>query len=125
MTAPGIAYTDATTRSDSNAGKYFFANATTDGKTPVSAEAMEVLKDIDGAPDPFGLSYGRPAGSPGADAVGDSRPFQTEPSVLPIIGPDYFNVPADNRVYNRGPIMNLVIARRSRVGTPLTAIWGR
>ena len=23
------------------------------------------------------------------------------------MGPDYFNVPADNTVYNRGPIMNL------------------
>ena len=25
-----------------------------------------------------------------------------------IIGPDYFNTPSDNVVYNRGPIMNLV-----------------
>ena len=103
-----IAYTDATTESDSNAGKYFFANATTNGKTPVSDEAKAILKDIGGSPDPFGVNYGRPAGSPGADAFGDSRPFQTEHSLLPIIGPDYFNVPADNVVYNRGPIMNLV-----------------
>src|SRR5262249_13122243 len=35
-------------------------------------------------------------------------PFQTEPTILPIIGPDYFNVPASNEVYNRGPIMNLI-----------------
>ena len=27
---------------------------------------------------------------------------------LPIVGPDYFNVPAGNDVYNRGPIMNLI-----------------
>jgi hypothetical protein len=27
---------------------------------------------------------------------------------LPITGPDYFNVPADNVDYNRGPIMNLI-----------------
>ena len=27
---------------------------------------------------------------------------------MPIIGPDYFNVPASNDVYNRGPIMDLV-----------------
>ncbi len=103
-----IAYTNATTGADSNAGKYFFANATTNGRTPVSDEAAAILKQNGGAPDAFGRSYGRPAGSPGADAYGDSRPFQTEPRVAPIIGPDYFNVPADNIVYNRGPIMNLV-----------------
>src|SRR5271154_5812394 len=34
-----IAYTDATTYSDSGLAKYFFANETTDSKTPVSAEA--------------------------------------------------------------------------------------
>ena len=99
-----IAYTNGITGSDSNSGKYFFANATTDGKTAVSSEAA----DIQGSPDPSGTSYGRPVGSPGADAFDGSRPFQTEPSVLPIAGPDYFNVPADNSVYNRGPIMNLV-----------------
>ncbi|WP_174254974.1 phosphatase PAP2 family protein [Acidisphaera sp. S103] len=103
-----IAYANATTASDSNAGKYFFANATTDGKTPVSAEAEAVLKDINGFPDIFGTSYGRPAGTAGADAYGDSRPFQTELSISPIVGPDYFNVPASNAVYNRGPIMNLI-----------------
>ena len=103
-----IAYTNATTGADSNAGKYFFANATTDGKTPVSEEAADILKRGGGVPDIFGRSYGRPAGSPGADAYGNSRPFQTEPSVLPITGPDYFNVPADNAAYNRGPIANLV-----------------
>ncbi len=27
--------------------------------------------------------------------------------MLPIVGPDYFNVPASNDVYNRGPISNL------------------
>jgi len=102
-----VAYAAATTATDSNAGKYFFANATTDGETPVSAEAAAILKDIGGAPDMFGKAYGRPAGTPGADAFGDSRPFQTEPGVSPIIGPDYFNVPANNAVYNRGPIMDL------------------
>jgi hypothetical protein len=103
-----IAYTNATTGSDSNSGKYFFANATTDGKTAVSAEAGDILKTIKGTPDPFGTSYGRPAGSPGANPYGNSRPFQTEPRLLSIIGPDYFNVPADNSVYNRGPISNLI-----------------
>ncbi|MBV9747262.1 MAG: phosphatase PAP2 family protein, partial [Acetobacteraceae bacterium] len=103
-----IAYTNTTTAADSNAAKYFFANATTNGRTPVSDEAAAILRRIGGAPDIFGRSYGRPAGSSGADAYGDSRPFQTEPSVLPVTGPDYFNAPADNTVYNRGPVMNLV-----------------
>jgi hypothetical protein len=103
-----IAYANSTTGSDSNAGKYFFANDTTDGKNPASDDAMAIFKGIGGAPDPFGRSYGRPAGTPGADRFGDPRPFQTEPSILRIVGPDYFNVPASNDVYNRGPIMNLI-----------------
>lgn len=102
-----IAYANSTAAMNSNAGKYFFANATTDGKTPVSAEAAAILKDIGGSPDMFGKGYGRPAGTSGANAFGNSRPFQTEPSVLPIVGLDYFNAPADNAVYNRGPVMNL------------------
>jgi hypothetical protein len=105
--AAGIAYAEATSGMHSNAGKYFFANATTDGKTPVSAEATSILKSLGGETDIFGKSYRFPAGSPGADAYGNSRPFQTEPSIAPIVGPDYFNVIADNGVYNRGPIMNL------------------
>lgn len=102
-----IAYTNATTGSDSNSGKYFFANGTTDGKTAVSAEAADILKQSGGSSDVFGTNYGRPAGTPGADAYGDSRPFQTEPQVIPIIGRDYFGAPANNTVYNRGPVMNL------------------
>jgi hypothetical protein len=103
-----IAYANSTSGSDSNSGKYFFANGTTNGKKPVSEEALAIFKTIDGAPDPFGIAYGRPAGTPDADKYGDSRPFQTEPVTLRIVGPDYFNVPASNDVYNRGPIMNLI-----------------
>jgi hypothetical protein len=103
-----IAYADATTAAHSNSGKYFFANGTTDGTAPVSAEAMEILKQTGGHTDIFGTSYGFPAGSSGADRYGNSRPFQTEPSVAHFSGLDYFNTPADNTVYNRGPIMNLV-----------------
>jgi hypothetical protein len=103
-----IAYANSTSGADSNAGKYFFANGTTNGKKPVSDEALAIFKTADGAPDPFGIAYGLPAGAPGADKYGNSRPFQTEPAVLPIVGPDYFNVPASNEVYNRGPIMNLI-----------------
>lgn len=102
-----IAYANAITASNAGAGKYFFANATVNGKTPVSAEALAILNDIHGETDMFGKNYGLPAGSPSGDAYGDSRPFQTEPNVARIVGPDYFNAPADNGVYNRGPIMNL------------------
>ena len=102
-----IAYTNAITGSDSNSGKYFFANGTQDGKAPVSEEAAAILKQNGGTADPFGRAYGRPGGSPGADAYGNSRPFQTEPTVLPLAGPDYFNTPAINDVYNRGSIANL------------------
>jgi hypothetical protein len=103
-----IAYATGITGSHSNEGKYLFANETTDGKTPVSAEERAILEDIRGETDIFGKGYRLPAGSPGADAYGDSRPFQTEPSVAPIVGRDYFNVLTDNGQYNRGPIMNLV-----------------
>jgi PAP2 superfamily len=102
-----IAYANSTSGSDSNAAKYFFANGTTNGTKPASDEAQAIFKDVNGAPDPFGVAYGRPGGAPGADRYGNSRPFQTEPDILPIVGPDYFNVPASNDVYNRGPIMNL------------------
>jgi hypothetical protein len=103
-----IAYANAISAPNSNAGKFFFANGTTDGKTPVTAEAMDILKVINGHPDMFGTSYGLPAGTPGADAFGNSRPFQTEPSVTRFAGPDYLNVPSSNTVYNRGPVMNLI-----------------
>jgi hypothetical protein len=55
----------------------------------------------------FGRAYGLPAGAPGADPYGNSRPFQTEPNVTRIVGFDYFHSPADSIVYNRGPMMNL------------------
>jgi hypothetical protein len=102
-----IAYASGTSGSHSNSGKYLFANATTDGKTPVSAEEIAIFKDMHGETDIFGKSYGLPAGSAGADAYGDSRPFQTEPSVTPIVGHDYLNDLSDNGQYNCGPIMNL------------------
>jgi membrane-associated phospholipid phosphatase len=101
-------YALATAESDSTSAKYFFANGTTDGRVAVSNEAAAILSSSGGLPDVFGRVYGHPAGSIGSDAFGDSRPFQTEPSVATITGPDYFNVPSDNAVYNRGPIMNLI-----------------
>ena len=103
-----IAYANSTTYANSNAGKFFFANETTDGQKAASGKAKEILKEIDGEMDVFGQNYLLPAGSAGADRYGNSRPFQTEPSTLPIVGPDYFHVLSDNGAYNRGPMMNLV-----------------
>jgi membrane-associated phospholipid phosphatase len=103
-----IAYANGITSANSTSGKFFFANATTDGKAPVSAEALAILKQNSGTTDVFGKAYGLAAGVPGADAYGDSRPFQTELSVLPIVGPDFYNVPSNNTVQNRGPAMNLI-----------------
>ncbi len=102
-----IQYANSTSGGNSNSGKYFFANGTTDGTKPVSAAALDILKTNDGSTDPFGHAYSLPAGTAGADKYGDSRPFQTEPSLTRIVGPDYFNSPADNYVYNRGPMMDL------------------
>lgn len=103
-----IRYANGITSANSTSGKFFFANATTDGKAPVSADALAILKQNGGATDIFGKAYGLARSLPGADPYGDSRPFQTEPSVLPIVGPDFYNVPANNTVYNRGPAMNLI-----------------
>jgi len=97
-----IGYSNATTASDSNSGKYFFANGTLDGEKPVSPAAAALLSGGAKA-DVFGTAYGRPAGSPGADEFGNSRPFQTEPSLTPIAGPDYFGTASDNLAQLKGP----------------------
>jgi hypothetical protein len=102
-----IRYANATSGGNSSAGKYFFANGTTDGTKPVSTDASAIYTMNGGSPDPFGRAYGLPGGAAGADKYGDSRPFQTEPGLTRIIGPDYFNTPSDNYVYNRGPMMDL------------------
>ena len=101
-----IGYTNNVTKSDSNAGKYFFANATTDGKAPVSAAASAILAS-GGTTDVFGKAYGRPAGSPGADRFGDSRPFQTEPRLIAYRGADYFGMASHSLDWLRGPKQDL------------------
>jgi len=106
--ADAINYAEAVALGDAGAGKFFFANGTLDNHTPAPPEATAIFQEVNGAPDPFGRAYNRPAGSPGADKFGNSRPFQTEPIQSPIAGPDFFNTPASNSVYNRGPVMNLV-----------------
>jgi len=102
-----IAYATAISGNDSNAGKFLFANATTDGKTPVAPEVQAVLTSIHGETDPFGKAYHLPAGSPNADPYGDSRPYQTEPSLAPIAGPDYLGVLSNNTLYTHGPAQDL------------------
>jgi PAP2 superfamily len=102
-----IAYTNGTTRSDSNSAKYFFGNETIDGKTKVSAAAAAIMTDAKGLPDIFGRAYVHPAGSSNADLYGDSRPFQTEPHLTPISGKDFFGVPSGNLDYLKGPAQDL------------------
>ncbi len=102
-----INYALAITGSNSNAGKYFFANGTTDGQNPVSPDLAAILKELEGTTDVFGKAYNLQAMSAGADPFGNSRPYQTETHFLPFAGLDFFYSPADNSVYNRGPMMNL------------------
>ncbi|MDP4025351.1 phosphatase PAP2 family protein [Methylobacterium sp. NEAU 140] len=100
-------YTNTVTKADSNAGKFFFANATTDGKKPVSPEAAAILKD-GAVTDVFGRAYGRLAGTTGADAFGNSRPFQTLPLLVAYRGNDYFGTPSQSLDWLLGPSMNLI-----------------
>ncbi len=102
-----IGYTNNVSKSDSNSGKYFFANATTNGKHPVSAEAAAILAD-GAVTDVFGKAYDRPAGSPGADRYGNSRPFQTLPRLRAYRGKDYFGDPSHSLDWLRGPSQDLV-----------------
>ncbi len=103
-----IGYTNNVIKSDSNAGKYFFANATRDGKARVSENATAILAAIGGTTDVFGQAYGRPAGSQGADAYGNSRPFQTAARFLAYRADDYFGHPSDSLDWLRGPNQNLM-----------------
>ena len=101
-----IGYTNNVTKSDSNAGKFFFANATTDGRKPVSAAAGAILTERM-TTDVFGRAYGRLAGSPGADAFGNSRPFQTLARLTAYRGDDYFGKSSHNIDWLRGPNQDL------------------
>ena len=102
-----IAYTNELTKSDSQSAKYFFGNATTDGQHAVSAEALAILAKIKGHTDVLGGAYGHPAGSAGADAYGNSRPFQTDPDYVHFRGTDFFGAPSSNVEYLIGPKQNL------------------
>jgi hypothetical protein len=105
-----ILYTSTLSGSDSNSGKFFFADAmqkTTGPAVPVSAAGQAILAQAGGTTDIFGKAYNHPAGSPGADKYGDSRPFQTEPNVLKFTDPDFFGVASGNEAYLAGPTQDL------------------
>jgi len=89
----------------SGLGKFLLANGTTEGKTPTSPD---ILKMLGGTTDVFGKAYNLPAGAAGGDKYGDARPFQTEKEFLHFTGTDYLNRPADNVVYNYGPMTRLL-----------------
>jgi hypothetical protein len=105
-----LRYTAGLAGADAGATKNFFGNATlvTRGHAePVSPQAMSLLASAGGTTDVFGKAYGKPAGSAGADPYGDSRPFQTEPSLAVFAGTDYFGVAASNVDFLRGPLQQL------------------
>jgi hypothetical protein len=102
-----VRYATAVSGAHSGMGKFFLANETKDGKTPVSPDEAAILKEIGGVEDVFGRAYRFPAGTAGANAYGNSRPYQTEPKVAEFEGPDYLNRPSSNFVYNHGPMMDL------------------
>jgi membrane-associated phospholipid phosphatase len=105
-----IAYTATLSGSDSNSGKFFFAGAvqkTTGPAVPISPAAAAILKNAGGKTDVFGTAYNKPAGSPGADPYGDSRPYQTETNLLKYTDPDFFNAASGNADYLYGPAQNL------------------
>jgi autotransporter-associated beta strand protein len=103
-----IAYTYTISGSDSNSGKYFFANETTNGVTPVNTAAQQILTNAGGVTNVLGTAYPPEATpTPTQDPFGDSRPYQTEPSVKTYNGTDYFNVASSNTAYLTGPAQNL------------------
>ena len=84
-----IGFANATSHTDSDASKYFFANGTRDGTEPVPGEAKVILTDVNGTQDVFGRAYGPPVGSGKANPFGNSRPFQTEPHFTKYAGKDF------------------------------------
>jgi hypothetical protein len=84
-----IGFANATSYSDSDAAKFFFANETRDGKDPVSGEATAILSVVKGTTDVFGKAYNLSVGSAKANSSGNSRPFQTELHFTAYSGKDF------------------------------------
>ena len=97
-----INYTYSIAGSDSNSGKYFFSNLTTNGSTSVNASAQAIMTNAGGVTDVFGKAYGLTAGSAGSDPNGDSRPFQTLKNVTTFKGTDYFGTASNSQYYLTG-----------------------
>ena len=96
-----INYTYSITGSDSNSGKYFFANGTTNGTTPVNAAAQAIMTAANGHTNVFGV-YGN-NGVVAANPYGNSRPFQTVAGgVTTYSGTDYFGQASNNQYYLTG-----------------------
>jgi peptidoglycan/xylan/chitin deacetylase (PgdA/CDA1 family) len=103
-----FAFTTATTRSDSAAGKYFFANGTIDSSASSPPEARAILSDVRGIVDIFGTAYHLPAGSRNAGSFGNARPFQTMSKITTYDGKDFFGTITNNVAWLKGPSQNLV-----------------
>jgi peptidoglycan/xylan/chitin deacetylase (PgdA/CDA1 family) len=103
-----FAFTTATTRSDSAAGKYFFANGTIDSSDPPPPEARAILSDVRGVVDIFGVAYHLPAGSKSAGSYGNAHPFQTISEFARYEGKDFFGAASNNVAWLKGPSQNLV-----------------
>ena len=110
-----IGFANATSHVESDAAKFFFANATRDGTEPVSVEALAILTDVNGTTDAFGKAYDPPACSAKADPCccakvnppGNPRPFQTEPHMTAYGGKDFCRAETTNTAYLCGPKQNL------------------
>jgi len=101
-----ILYTATLTASDSNAGKYFFADAMSKiGKakaTKAPADEIAILTAIGGKTDMYGKAYTyRPPGIT-PDKYGDPRPFQTEKTLVLFKDADYFGLLKSNADYLYG-----------------------
>src|SRR5262249_2294579 len=90
-----IGFANATEHADSDAGKYFFANETRDGKEQVSLEAMTILRLVNGHSNALDKAY-KPSDNgdgtrtcSGPNPIGNSRPFQTEPRLIEYQGKDF------------------------------------
>jgi peptidoglycan/xylan/chitin deacetylase (PgdA/CDA1 family) len=103
-----FAFTTATTRSDSAAGKYFFANGTIDSSALSPPEALAILSDAHGIVDIFGMAYHLPAGSKNAGSYGNARPFQTMSELTIYDGKDFFGAASNNVAWLKGSSQNLV-----------------
>lgn len=102
-----LTYTYSVANSDASMAKYFFANKTLDSRGATSATANGYMTAVNGVADVYGVAYNKPAGSSGADANGNSRPYQTLANVTLFTGADFFGVSSGNSNYLYGPTQNL------------------